>query len=403
MRTHEAASAALTGTPWDVMPFRRVTRLVREPNVDGVAQALSLSSKGFMYERAAEGAGSQASSEDTVLRNWLVQPGDIVVNPMWLVGGGVALSRLAGSVSPDYRVYRTDDRVDPRFLAYLLRTPHYIEQYGLYTRGDTTFDRRVSRHDFEDLPVAVPDLVSQRRIAEYLDAETARIDRLIAVNSRASTLAWEHFRRIRRDVVCQGRALGSAETSNELSSRSGWRVAPLWMVARNYDSIRIPLNAEQRGARPGPYPYWGANSIQDTIDDYLYEGEHVLIAEDGGPFFVEDRDAAWVVDGRFWVNNHAHVLRGVDVPNAWLSACLNCVDYSLFVGGSTRDKLTQADLNAIPIPVAPEDHVRDSLKTIQEASDHARSLERVASTNRDLLTERKQALITAAVTGHITV
>jgi type I restriction enzyme S subunit len=402
MRTHEAASALLAGAPWPAVPFRRVAQLVRKPNADAGSVPLSVSSQGYLYERPVEGEGAQASSDETMRRNWLVEPDDIVVNPMWLVGGGIARSTLHGCVSPDYRVYRCHDLVEPRYLAYLLRTPQYIDQYALYTRGDTTFDRRVSRHDFEDLPVLLPEVEVQRRIVEHLDSETASADRLIDANDRACRLAWERFRSVRSGSVAGGVALGSAEVTAALQSR-GWQVLPLWMVAKNHDSTRVPLNAEERGMRSGPYPYWGANSVQDHIDDWLFDGEFVLIAEDGGPFFNDDRDTAWVANGKFWVNNHAHILESRLVPSAWLCAALNCVDYSLYVGGSTRDKLTQADLNAIPVPIPPCEHMNHALTAMDEAAASAAATQAVADRTRRLLEERKQALITAAVTGQITV
>ena len=73
------------------------------------------------------------------------------------------------------------------------------------------------------------------------------------------------------------------------------------------DSMRIPIKASDR--KEGPYPYYGANGIQDHVDDYIFDDELVLLAEDGGNFGSRERPIAYRVSGKCWVNNHAHVLK----------------------------------------------------------------------------------------------
>src|SRR4051794_40018672 len=92
----------------------------------------------------------------------------------------------------------------------------------------------------------------------------------------------------------------------------GWREAPLFDIAELHDNRRVPLNQIQRSQRQGPYPYYGANGLVDHIDGYMYDGQYVLLAEDGGYFDEPERGVAYEVDGQFWVNNHAHVLKPRD-------------------------------------------------------------------------------------------
>jgi type I restriction enzyme S subunit len=89
----------------------------------------------------------------------------------------------------------------------------------------------------------------------------------------------------------------------------GWKWSRLGNLFEVQDSIRIPVNKTERASRKGPYPYYGANGQVGYIDDFLFEGERVLIAEDGGFFDDPIRGVAYRVDGKFWVNNHAHVVR----------------------------------------------------------------------------------------------
>lgn len=133
-----------------------------------------------------------------------------------------------------------------------------------------------------------------------------------------------------------------------------WRTLPLRRLAECWDYLRIPLNAEERYQRPGKVPYWGANAIQGFVDKPLVSEEVVLIGEDGAPFFDRDRPVAFHISGPIWPNNHIHVLkpRG-GVEGRWLAYALNSVDYSLYVAGSTRDKLTQGALMRISLNVPP--------------------------------------------------
>ena len=115
------------------------------------------------------------------------------------------------------------------------------------------------------------------------------------------------------------------------------------------DSMRIPITAADR--KEGPYPYYGANGIQDYVADYIFDDELVLLAEDGGYFGSKERPIAYRVSGKCWVNNHAHVLKpkeGIDVD--YLCYSLMFYDTEGLVNGATRQKLTQATMRKMQIP-----------------------------------------------------
>lgn len=179
---------------WRVEPFRRHAVLVDETNSKRSLPLLSLASTGIIAPRKEEGGmGKQAPSESTIERYWIARPGNLVVNPMWLIGGGIGVSTVSGAVSPDYRVYRLGPDLHPQYVHHLLRSAPYRDQYRLYTRADTTFDRRVSKENFHPMPLLVPPLDEQRRIAEFLDAEIARIDALTSLKVRQQYVLEERF------------------------------------------------------------------------------------------------------------------------------------------------------------------------------------------------------------------
>ena len=131
------------------------------------------------------------------------------------------------------------------------------------------------------------------------------------------------------------------------------------------DSMRVPITASDR--RAGPYPYYGANGIQDHVADYIFDDELVLLAEDGGNFGSKTKPIAYRVSGKCWVNNHAHVLKpkvGIDVDYL----CYSLMFYNIeeLVNGATRQKLTQAAMRKMLIP---ERTVQEQKNIVSELSE----------------------------------
>jgi type I restriction enzyme S subunit len=190
----------------------------------------------------------------------------------------------------------------------------------------------------------------------------------------------------------------------------GWAVAPLEAVVEILDSIRVPVNTTERDRRiagkekQALYPYYGATGQVGWIDDYLFDDELILLGEDGVPFFDPLKKKAYLVEGKFWVNNHAHVIRPIKgaCDPAFLQPFLNQFDYTGYVTGSTRLKLTQAAMREIPIVLAPysEQHrIAAKLDTTLAAVEACRQrLDGVAAT----LKRFRQAVLAAATSGVLT-
>ena len=145
-------------------------------------------------------------------------------------------------------------------------------------------------------------------------------------------------------------------------------MAKIGDICEILDSKRVPITATER--QPGPYPYYGANGIQDYVADYIFDDELVLLAEDGGNFGSKDKPIAYRVSGKCWVNNHAHVLKpkeGLDVN--YLCYSLMFYDVTGLVNGATRQKLTQADMRKMEIPFPPLDEQRKIAAVLDKVSD----------------------------------
>lgn len=182
-----------------------------------------------------------------------------------------------------------------------------------------------------------------------------------------------------------------------------WQVYNLEQVVAILDNKRIPVNAKEREKRTGSIPYYGATGQVGWIDDYLFDEELVLLGEDGAPFMEPNKPKAYIIRGKSWVNNHAHVLRALDgIPSAYIKYYLDTFDYREFVTGTTRLKLNQTAMRRIPVPLAPsaerECIVAEIEKQFSRLDEAVISLKR-AKTN---LKRYKAAVLKAAVEGKLT-
>lgn len=139
---------------------------------------------------------------------------------------------------------------------------------------------------------------------------------------------------------------------------SNWNVVPFTEAVDICDTLRKPINSSERASRikgkeqSELYPYYGATGQVGFIDDYITDGEYVLLGEDGAPFLDAFSKKAYIISGKTWVNNHAHVLKS-KTNNKFLCYYLNSFNYKGYVSGTTRLKLTQAEMKRIPVPVPP--------------------------------------------------
>ena len=133
------------------------------------------------------------------------------------------------------------------------------------------------------------------------------------------------------------------------------------------DSMRVPITASDR--IEGPYPYYGANGIQDHVNDYIFDDELVLLAEDGGNFGSKERPIAYRVSGKCWVNNHAHVLKPKDDNLDVDYLCYSLMFYNTdgLVNGATRQKLTQATMRKMLIPMRGKEEQKYIVELLNRA------------------------------------
>lgn len=181
---------------------------------------------------------------------------------------------------------------------------------------------------------------------------------------------------------------------------TGWEVKSLLEVSYLYDNLRVPLSGMEREERKGIYPYYGATSVMDYVDDFIYDGVHLLIAEDGSVVNEDGTPVLQYVWGKFWVNNHAHVLQGMDdVTTEHLHQYVKHFYIQPFVTGAVQLKINQKALNNVKLVIAPRNLNNAFNEIIQPMYEKIR----VSRIHIDFLTLTRDALLPRLMSGELKV
>lgn len=221
--------------------------------------------------------------------------------------------------------------------------------------GTTFLELSASKAATIEFPL--PPLSEQQRIVERIEELFAKLDE-----------AKERLQEAADSFVVRKAAILHKAFTGELTkqwrlengvSDESWEEKKLSEITENQDSKRIPLSKSQRDNMNRIYDYYGASGIIDKVDDYIFEGKKLLIGEDGANLVTRSKNIAFIADGKYWVNNHAHILDVKDtVLLMYLCNYINNMDLIPYVTGSAQPKLTQAKMNNIKIflPTLPEQH-----------------------------------------------
>jgi type I restriction enzyme, S subunit len=283
-------------------------------------------------------------------------------------------------------------------------------------------DKGYSRH-FKFLKASsfpTPPLQEQRRIIEKLNnllarsrsarEELARVPQLVerykqaillsAFNGRL-TADWRTKNGQQEDLV----SYSDDKLPDELKGTDfpkSWDINTLGIQTVNHDGQRRPVKASDRASRQGQYPYYGASGIIDYVNDYIFEGDYLLIAEDGANLVSRSTPIAFPASGKFWVNNHAHIIQpNSGVLQSYLEFYINWLDMTPYITGSAQPKLTQKSLNRIPIAVAPKPEQHEIINRLAAAFTRMDQLATEATRATALLDRLDQATLAKAFRGEL--
>ena len=394
---------------WEIIKFHYLSQESRRKNDDDVdREMLSLSSYTGIQVKQYEYENTKRSKEES-LTYFVVEPNQLVVNPMWQIQRGIGVSYLHGIVSPGYRVYYIDlERLIPQYLHYLMRSDGYVDEYNKHIRGLTTYDRSVRKEDFEEIGILLPPKQEQTQIVNFLDRKTGQIDELIRIKERRIELLHEQ----RAVLINQAVTKGLDPNVEMKPSGVEWigEIPKHWIISKvkhefeSLDNLRIPLNAETRGSMELKiYDYYGASSVIDKVESYIFDEPLILIGEDGANLYLRSTPLAFKATGKYWVNNHAHVLRPKHGNMDYLTNMLESLDYIHYITGAAQPKLTSENLMNITVIIPPLPEQVQIANFLDHKTQHIDELISTEQRKIELLKEYRQSLISEVVTGKIDV
>lgn len=248
--------------------------------------------------------------------------------------------------------------------------------------------------------IPLPPLSEQQRIVERIEELFAKLDE---AKERLQEVA-DSFA-VRKAAILHKAFTGELtkqwRRENGVSDES-WEEKKLSEITENQDSKRIPLSKSQRDNMNRIYDYYGASGIIDKVDDYIFEGKKLLIGEDGANLVTRSKDIAFIADGKYWVNNHAHILDVKDtVLLMYLCHYINNMDLIPYVTGSAQPKLTQAKMNNIKIflPTLPEQH--EIVRLIDDLLARERSAQQATEQALASIDLMKKSILARAFRGEL--
>ncbi|GLK76173.1 hypothetical protein GCM10008171_14270 [Methylopila jiangsuensis] len=393
---------------WQAYPGRRIFRQTRMPRADEDEQ-LSASQK---YGVLPQTLLMRLDDQKVVLAlegidNFKHVDEDDFVISLRSFQGGIERSKYSGCVSPAYTVLKSRIPIHSSFFAYALKCKPYIGALQSVTDGIRD-GKNISYDQFGIVGLPLPPLEEQAVIAAFLDRETAKIDALVEEQRRLIALLKEKRQAVISDAVTKGLNPNApmkdsgVEWLGEVPAH--WEVGPLKRYVKNFDGRRIPLSSEERGHRTGSVPYYGASGIIDYIDEHIFDEDLVLVSEDGANLVTRSTPIAFVATGRYWVNNHAHILKPQDGRNLFWAERIEAINLTSVITGSAQPKLTADALANLRVAVPPSVDEREQIEAAIDGCRNA-SDPLLAEAQRAilLLTERRSTLISLAVTGKIDV
>ena len=311
--------------------------------------------------------------------------------------GNVALIQKGEKVCLGQRtvLIRPDKtKVDPAYLTYTLLAPE--QQYNLLCTANGATVAHVNLPTIRNLKLDIPNLETQHRIATIL----SRYDSLIENYQKQIKLLEESAQRLYKEWFVDLHFPGHENTKIVDGVPEGWEKTKIGNIVDYYDKYRKPLSSMQRMIMEKKYPYYGAATLMDYVDNYLFDGIYLLLGEDGTVITPDNYPVLQYVWGKFWVNNHAHVLRGKDnISTEFLYSMFKEMPIADVVTGAAQPKISQGRLSEKKVLMPPIELIMKWSDITKAFFDSYRNL----SSQIRLLTEARDRLLPKLMSGEIAV
>ena len=302
----------------------------------------------------------------------------VIVGRVGAYCGSVYIERNPFWLSDNALGVTTKNDADLEFIFYLLKS------MDLNRKSVGGAQPLLTQGILNSISVDLPDLETQKKIAEVLGRIDEKIELNRAMNETLEQMGQALFRHYFIDNP-------EAET---------WENGTLGDIIVNFDSKRKPLSSRQRAEMKGEYRYFGATSVMDYVNDYLFDGKYLLLAEDGSVIKKDGTPYLQYIWGKFWVNNHAHILQAKEPFSVeYLYLLLAQSNVQSLVSGAVQLKINQKAMNSFKMKLPPKDLVESFCETIDPMFAQRRKNEEEIQT----LTTLRDTLLPRLISGKVKV
>ena len=385
---------------WEVDIAKHVFKQRRDKGNDE-CQLLAATQKYGMYpQHLLEGVVKVAA--DTDLKQFkTVHKNDYVIS-LRSFQGGFEMSDYEGVCSPAYQVFYATRQISSQYYKYLFKADAFIQEINALTVGIRE-GKNILYDDFALIPIPIPAASEQQRIADYLDEKCGEIDSLIGLQEQMI----EKLKAYKQSVITEAVTKGLNPNAKLVPSGidwigdipSHWDIIKIGFIFINMDCLREPISAELRERNNPQYDYYGASGIIDKIDHYNVEDKVLLIGEDGANLVMRNLPLIYKAEGKFWVNNHAHILKPRKDNYDFMAHALEACNYRDYITGSAQPKLSQENLSRVQLPVPPLEEQQAVASYLDEKCSEIDNLIAVKQQKIEKLKDYKKSVIYEAVTG----
>lgn len=282
----------------------------------------------------------ELSEFDEVMRRGKVELNDVLITTEAPLGNVASVDRVDIALAQRVIKYRGKvNLLDNLFLKQKFLSESFQEILLSKATGGTV--KGIKGSILHQIPLEVPSKSEQIKISSFLSA----VDEKISLLTRKHELLIQYKHGIMQKLFSQ-QIRFKADDGSEFGE---WEETTLSKIVNFHNGKRVPLSETERQNRQGPYRYYGASGVIDYIDDYLFDGQYILIGEDGANILTRSSTLAFVVQGQFWVNNHAHIFESKSGNNFFLAAYLESLNYEKFNSGTAQPKLNLENLKKVPV------------------------------------------------------
>lgn len=367
---------------------------ISEP--DKIFELYSVPSMADDYPEIIAGSDIGSSKQSVCKEDVLLCKINPRINRVWKVSQFTDNELIASS---EWIIIR-NNHINANYLMYCFQSKYFREFMLSNVSGVGGSLMRAQPKYVQTYPIPLPPLSEQQRIVESIEELFAKLDE---AKERLQEVA-DSFA-VRKAAILHNAFTG--ELTKQWRRENGvrdesWEEKKLSEITENQDSKRIPLSKSQRDNMNRIYDYYGASGIIDKVDDYIFEGKKLLIGEDGANLVTRSKDIAFIADGKYWVNNHAHILDVKDtVLLMYLCNYINNMDLIPYVTGSAQPKLTQAKMNNIKIflPTLHEQH--EIVRLIDDLLARERAAQQAAEQALASIDLMKKSILARAFRGEL--